>query len=442
MADSHSHLDTPESCESEYSDTDIKFVSPMYVSPMYGFNDGREGKEQKSFVSTLADSMFELTNSTSSNNLNNLNNMNNLSSSNNGNNDRNGNGSNSIERRGVSFSEKSDNTYSRENASKSGSGVFPRQTNKTPSPDLKSMISGPGSGIEVQSPDIPPLELSHPLPMHPLHPLHPNPLSMPMPSPIQPVRDSSSNLINPTTYNNTNHTNIVYNTNISNNSHNSNNGYNTTNSQGSVSPVTPTSPDTAYSNRQPASIFPHLVPASRPASLTIPVPSHPVPLHPGLVRALSLGVNSSEVNSSRSRQNSDTSENYDILLGVDNTFSLDNDDSQRKLNIDHSVNNSFSEDESLDNLSGINRSSSTGRPYPDRRNRPVATVLRSLGPPAKENITPQQLTILLRMRELLETGVEVLKHGRGGRPKRSVLFCEPEFTKLYWRRPVEGRSAS
>ena len=153
-----------------------------------------------------------------------------------------------------------------------------------------------------------------------------------------------------------------------------------------------------------------------------------------------MGVITSEINSSRSRQNSDASENYDDLLGGDNYCSMDNDDSQRILHTDRSDNNSVSlDDDTIDNLSGLNKFFSTGRSSLEvHRNKPSTVVLRSLGSAAKENITPQQLNILIRMRELLRSGVEVLKHGRGGRPKRRILYCESDFTKLFWRHVADG----
>lgn len=183
--------------------------------------------------------------------------------------------------------------------------------------------------------------------------------------------------------------------------------------------------------------FPNLDPGSRPAVLLIP----PVVMKdPGPRSAVSknLPVLSSPHVSSRSRQNSDASENYDVLLGIDNTFSLDNDDSQRILRLSHSCNTSDDE-EDAETSSGLSNKGTSVKMKVKSKNRPSSIVLRSLGSAAKGNITPQQLHILICMRDLLRTGVEVLKHGRGGRPKKRILYCELEFKKLYWRRPTDKR---
>jgi hypothetical protein len=183
--------------------------------------------------------------------------------------------------------------------------------------------------------------------------------------------------------------------------------------------------------------FPNLDPGSRPAVLLIP----PIVVKdPGSRPALSksLSVPISPHVSSRSRQNSDASENYDVLLGIDNTFSLDNDDSQRVLRISQSSESSDDEDD-VDNSSGLSNKGTSIKMKVKSKNRPSSIVLRSLGSAAKGNITPQQLHILIRMRDLLRSGVEVLKHGRGGRPKKRILYCESEFKKLFWRRPTDTR---
>ena len=196
----------------------------------------------------------------------------------------------------------------------------------------------------------------------------------------------------------------------------------------SESPKTP-------NTRSSGSAFPNLDPGSRPSNLLITTPnimrlgsniSHPVTHFDDYLEE---GI------SSRSRQNSDGSENYDVLLGIGNNFSLDYDDSNRMIRLN--ANGDVTAD-SGDNSPGdpfrFARSSSGGSKT-RTRNRPSSIVLRSLGFAAKGNITPQQLQILLRMRELLRTGVDVLKHGRGGKPKKRVLFCESEFSKLCWRKP-------
>jgi hypothetical protein len=206
-------------------------------------------------------------------------------------------------------------------------------------------------------------------------------------------------------------------------------------SPGSESPKSP-------NTRSSGSAFPNLDPGSRPSNLLITGSnvarlgsdlSHPSTTFDDI---LDEGV------SSRSRQNSDGSENYDVLLGIGNNFSLDYDDSHRMIR--RNANGEVTTDPG-DNSPGdpfkFTRSSS-GRSKVRPRNRPASVILRSLGFAAKGNITPQQLQILLRMRELLRTGVDVLKHGRGGRPKKRVLFCESEFSKLCWRKPCALRSVT
>ena len=68
-----------------------------------------------------------------------------------------------------------------------------------------------------------------------------------------------------------------------------------------------------------------------------------------------------------------------------------------------------------------------------RPEKPAHTVLRSLGPLAAENITTPQMTLLVALREALLPGIEVIKHGRSGRPNQRMLFCDSDFTLLYWR---------
>lgn len=134
----------------------------------------------------------------------------------------------------------------------------------------------------------------------------------------------------------------------------------------------------------------------------------------------------------RSRQNSDdNSENYLALLGVDYLRPFDHDESASF--------KQYPEYESLlpdhyndsDNSGSI--SSRKDKP-PDNK---LALVLRSLGPFAKENITPQQLRILINMKDLLTKGVEVLKHGRGGKPKKRILYCKSDFTSLLWGENID-----
>ena len=169
-----------------------------------------------------------------------------------------------------------------------------------------------------------------------------------------------------------------------------------------------------------------LTPGSRPSVLTIPGP---------VQRSQSVGIPCNDINSSRSRANSDASENYDMILGVENNFSLDNYDSRKpQEDLVGQDDSRLWEDESVEN--SPNKPSSS---YDVRKNKPTSVIIRSLGSAAKESITPLQLNILMRMRELLRTGVEVLKHGRGGRPKRRTLYCESDFTKLFWRKLADKR---
>lgn len=194
------------------------------------------------------------------------------------------------------------------------------------------------------------------------------------------------------------------------------------------------SPEGASSNTpliRPTALL-HLDSVLRPDDLVIPESSV---LDPRIDSSSPKSAyNAEEGVSSRSRQNSDASENYDVLLGIDNNFSMDHDDSQRLRRMTSSRDSSLGDDED-----GNIASDGSKRIKYRSRNRPSSIVLRSLGSAAKGNITPQQLHILLRMRELLRTGVDVLKHGRGGRPKKRILFCEFEFTKLCWRRPTDPR---
>ena len=199
-------------------------------------------------------------------------------------------------------------------------------------------------------------------------------------------------------------------------------------SPGSESPKSP-------NTRSSGSAFPNLDPGSRPSNFLI-TGSNVARLGSDLSHpSTAFNDNLDEGVSSRSRQNSDGSENYDVLLGIGNNFSLDYDDSHRtiRLNANGEVTTDPGDNSPGDPYKYIQ--STSGRSKVRPRNRPASVVLRSLGFAAKGNITPQQLQILLRMRELLRTGVDVLKHGRGGKPKKRVLFCESEFSKLCWRKP-------
>jgi hypothetical protein len=134
----------------------------------------------------------------------------------------------------------------------------------------------------------------------------------------------------------------------------------------------------------------------------------------------------------RSRQNSDdNSENYLALLGVDYIRTFDNDES--------SSFKQYPEYESRlqDHYNDSDNSGSISSRKDKPADKKLAIVLRSLGPFAKENITPQQLRILINMKDLLTKGVEVLKHGRGGKPKKRILYCKSDFTSLLWGENID-----
>jgi len=38
----------------------------------------------------------------------------------------------------------------------------------------------------------------------------------------------------------------------------------------------------------------------------------------------------------------------------------------------------------------------------------------------------------------LRNGVAIIKHGRHGKPKEKVLFCDVAMTKLFWKNPGSG----
>lgn len=59
--------------------------------------------------------------------------------------------------------------------------------------------------------------------------------------------------------------------------------------------------------------------------------------------------------------------------------------------------------------------------------------LGRLGPVARDNFTPQQKVIVNDMYKILISGVEVMKYGRSGGPKKRFLFCDGDMTKLFWR---------
>lgn len=65
--------------------------------------------------------------------------------------------------------------------------------------------------------------------------------------------------------------------------------------------------------------------------------------------------------------------------------------------------------------------------------------LSGLGIEHRDRFTPQQREILLGMWAVLREGVEVLKHGRTGRPKQRFLYCDEHLTAMFWRASVRTR---
>jgi hypothetical protein len=61
--------------------------------------------------------------------------------------------------------------------------------------------------------------------------------------------------------------------------------------------------------------------------------------------------------------------------------------------------------------------------------------LRTLGSSVQDCLNRQQLQTIKTMWSLLRAGVEILKHGRSGKPKFKTLLCDVDMTKLYWRQP-------
>eukprot|EP01034_Spumella_vulgaris_P022726 gene22726-28882_t len=61
--------------------------------------------------------------------------------------------------------------------------------------------------------------------------------------------------------------------------------------------------------------------------------------------------------------------------------------------------------------------------------------LRTLGSSVHDCLNRQQLQTIKTMWSLLRAGVEILKHGRSGKPKFKTLLCDVDMTKLYWREP-------
>merc|ERR1712196_663016 len=48
-------------------------------------------------------------------------------------------------------------------------------------------------------------------------------------------------------------------------------------------------------------------------------------------------------------------------------------------------------------------------------------------------LTKQQVSVLSTMWHKLQSGIQILKHGRKGKPKVRMLSCNEKMTTLYWR---------
>ena len=77
-----------------------------------------------------------------------------------------------------------------------------------------------------------------------------------------------------------------------------------------------------------------------------------------------------------------------------------------------------------DDSSGYNAASS---PLPA----PVAEALGSVQ--VKELLTVQQQRSIRTLYDLLRRGVNVMKHGRSGKPKMRRLYCDDSLSTLFWR---------
>jgi hypothetical protein len=139
---------------------------------------------------------------------------------------------------------------------------------------------------------------------------------------------------------------------------------------------------------------------------------------------------------SRERRDSNASEGpeyYERLLGVTSSYGADADDASTVTGL---MNRTASGIGSPGGAGAEDLSASrSGKSRGNRPARPASTIIRSLGPASKEGITPQQLQILVNLREILLSGVAITKHGRGGKPSARVLYCDADFTYLCWRKP-------
>lgn len=90
----------------------------------------------------------------------------------------------------------------------------------------------------------------------------------------------------------------------------------------------------------------------------------------------------------------------------------------------HRVSSDVSISAMSDDSSGFNPSTS---PLP-------ALVAEAMGfAQVKELLTIQQQRSIRALYDLLRRGVNVMKHGRTGRPKLRRLFCDEALQNLFWR---------
>ena len=142
----------------------------------------------------------------------------------------------------------------------------------------------------------------------------------------------------------------------------------------------------------------------------------------------------------------DEVEDYNRIMGVDSNYALEesiassmgeeNDGLKRDRRNSYG---GYTDDSSLVDLvnavEGTGGNRKTDVTY--REPRPAISINRNLGPISYDNITPQQMQILVSLFHMLMKGVEVLKHGRSGKPNHRILYCDPDFSVIYWRRPGE-----
>lgn len=62
-------------------------------------------------------------------------------------------------------------------------------------------------------------------------------------------------------------------------------------------------------------------------------------------------------------------------------------------------------------------------------------LLRALGPAANDELTSQQLSMVVGMYSLLREGIAVRKHSSKAGPQKRFLFCDVNLSVLYWRLP-------